>query len=67
MKYNTLVATLQLVNRICDLAINMNDKEMTQLNWCDFVSSVEEPELITYLKERRLYVNEPIECEQEEV
>lgn len=67
LKYNTLAATLQLVNRICDLAVNMNDKELTQLNWCDFVSSVEEPELITYLKERRLYVNEPIECEQEEV
>lgn len=49
--------------KICDLAINMNDKELTQLNWCDVVSSVEEPKLITYLKERRLYVNEPIECE----
>ena len=64
LKYNTLVATLQLVNRICDLAINMTDKELTQLNWCDFVSSVEEPEFITHLKERRLYVNEPIECEE---
>lgn len=65
LKYNTLAATLQLVNRICDLAVNMNDKELTQLNWCDFVSSVKEPELITYLKERRLYVNEPIECEED--
>lgn len=65
LKYNTLAATLQLVNRICDLAINLTDKELTQLNWCDFVSSIEEPELITYLKERRLYVNEPVECEEE--
>ena len=65
LKYNTLAATLQLVNKICDLAINLTDKELTQLNWCDFVSSVEEPELITYLKERRLYVNEPVECEED--
>ena len=28
----------------------------------DFVSTVTEPELITYLKERMLYENEPIDC-----
>ena len=43
----------------------MTDKELTQLNWCDFVAEITEPELITYLKERRLYVNEPIECEED--
>ena len=65
LKSNTLVATLQLVNKICDIAIKMTDEELTSLNWCDFVSSVEEPELINYLKERLLYVNEPIECEED--
>ena len=65
LKYNTLIATLQLVNRICELSTKISDEEMTLLNWCDFVSEIEEPELITYLKERRLYVNEPIECEEE--
>ena len=65
LKYNTLIATLQLVSRICDISTWMTDKEITLLNWCDFVSGVEEPELITYLKERRLYVNEPVECEEE--
>ena len=65
LKYNTLVATLQLVNKICDIAIKMTDGELTSLNWCDFVSSIDEPELINYLKERRLYVNEPIECEED--
>lgn len=65
LKYNTLVATLQLVNKICDISINMTDEELTALNWCDFVSSITEPELITYLKERMLYVNEPIECEED--
>lgn len=65
LKYNTLIATLQLVNRICCLAENLSDKEITDLNWCDFVSEITEPELITYLKERRLYVNEPVESEEE--
>ena len=65
LKYNTLIATLQLVNRICDISTRMTDEEMTLLNWCDFVSTVEKSELITYLKERRLYVNEPVECEEE--
>ncbi len=66
LKYNTLIATLQLVNKICDISINMTDEELTALNWCDFVASVSEPELITYLKERRLYVNEPVESEEDE-
>ena len=65
LKYNTLIAALQLVNRICEIAARLPDEEMTLLNWCDFVSEIKEPELITYLKERRLYVNEPIECEEE--
>lgn len=65
LKYSTLVATLQLVNKICDIAISMSDEEITALNWCDFVSGIEETELINYLKERRLYVNEPVECEEE--
>ena len=65
LKFNTLVATLQLVNKICDIAIRMTDEELTSLNWCDFVSSIEETELINYLKERRLYVNEPIEYEED--
>lgn len=65
LKYNTLIATLQLVNRICDISVTMTDDELTQLNWCDFAAQVTEPELITYLKEKRLYVNEPIECEED--
>lgn len=65
LKYNTLIATLQLVNRICDLATRLTDEEMTSLNWCDFVAGITEPELIEYLKSRRLYVNEPVECEED--
>ncbi|MCM1022645.1 MAG: amidoligase family protein [Prevotella sp.] len=66
LKYNTLIAALQLVNKICDISINMTDEEITALNWCDFAASILEPELIKYLKERRLYVNEPVEIEEDE-
>ena len=65
LKVNTIIATLQMVNRICDLAIFSSDDEVKKLAWSDFVSDVSEPELIQYLKERRLYVNEQIESEVE--
>lgn len=65
LKYNTLVATLQLVNRIIDVAYAYDDNEIRELSWTDFVSGCTEPELIQYLKERRLYVNEPVECEED--
>ena len=64
LKLNTLYATLQLVNKICDAALSMSETEIAQQSWRDFVMTIEEPELIQYLKERRLYVNE--ECETEE-
>ena len=55
-----MIATLQLVNRVCDVAIALSDEELKALPWTTFVSAVTEPELIQYLKERRLYVNEPV-------
>lgn len=30
------------------------------MSWFDLLDRTEEPELIQYLKERRLYVNEPV-------
>lgn len=60
LKYNTLIATLQLVDKICDVAINLSDEELTPLAWTTFVAGIQEPELVQYLKERRLYVNEPV-------
>ena len=65
LKYNTLIATLQLVNRVCDAAVVLSDDELKGLSWTTFVSGVKEPELIQYLKERRLYVNEPVETGEE--
>ena len=68
LKYNTLIATLQMVNRICDVAIFMSDDDVRSMSWISFVTSCiqtePEPELVQYLKERQLYVNEPVENEE---
>lgn len=65
LKYNTLIATLELVNKICVTAIIMNDDEIAKLSWSEFVAGITEPELIQYLKERQLYINEKITTEEE--
>lgn len=65
LKYNTLIATLQLVSRVCDVALLMTDEQVKALSWSSFAARCSEPELIQYLKERRLYVNEPVEGKEE--
>ena len=65
LKLNTLIATLQLVDRICDVALCLSDEELKAMSWTTFVSGWTQPELVQYLKERRLYVNEPVEAEVE--
>ena len=65
LKCKTLVATLQLLDRICDVALFMSDEELKAMSWTTFVSGCTQPELVQYLKERRLYVNEPVESEGE--
>lgn len=65
LKYNTLIATLQLVDRVCEVALNLSDIELKELSWTSFVAGCHAPELVQYLKERRLYVNEPVDGEAE--
>ena len=65
LKYNTLIATLQLLDRICDVALFMSDDELKAMSWTTFAAGCTQPELVRYLKERRLYVNEPVESEEE--
>lgn len=68
LRYNTLIATLQLVNEICELASRLTDEEMKALTWTDFcarIGSLQYPELVQYLKERRLYVCDPVAGEEE--
>ena len=65
LKYNTLIATLELVNKICELAVLMDDDEIAKLSWSEFVAGIKETELIQYLKERSLYINEKVTTEEE--
>ena len=67
LKYNTFIATLELVNLIVETAIYSSEDELYRLSWSEFVSKIIEPELITYLKERNLYINEKVAIEQEEI
>ena len=68
LKYNTLIATLQFVEKLCSAAISLSQEELQALSWSDLMLGIREqqyPELVRYLKERRLYVNEPIPAEGE--
>ena len=65
LKYNTLIATLQLVNEICNVAVSMSDEELQKLSWSEFVESIKVDELIQYLKERNLYINDKITTMEE--
>ena len=65
LKYNTTIAALQLVNQLCSVAFCLSDEEIRHLSWTTFVSGCNQPELIQYLKERRLYINDPVESEVE--
>ena len=60
LKLNTFLATLELVNAIIDTALYYSEEGLHKLSWSEFVSNIKEPELIQYLKERKLYVNEDI-------
>jgi len=64
LRYETFLATLQLVDEICHLALRLHDYEMEELSWSEFVMRIDKtakPELIDYLKARRLYVNERVD------
>lgn len=65
--YRTFIATLQLVDEICYYAMNLSNKGVEDMSWSDFVSQIlpKKSELIEYLKSKRLYINEPVEREEE--
>ena len=69
LRYKTFIATLQLVDEICRLAIMFDDNTFEKMSWSDFaigISKENKPELIEYLKSKRLYVNE-LQTETEEI
>jgi len=65
VNYNTFIATLQFVNKVCELAMLKTEEQIAAMSWIDFVETVTEPELLQYLKERRLYVNEEVNTEED--
>ena len=36
LRYNTFMATLQLVDEICNAAISLSDREFERMAWSDF-------------------------------
>lgn len=66
LKYNTFIAALQLIDEICNAAIFSSQEELEKLSWTEFVKRIKHTELIQYLKERRLYVNDEV-TESEEI
>ena len=60
LNFNTFLATLELVDEICRQALRLSDYETEHQSWGDFVLSIPEDkkELLSYLKAKRLYVNE---------
>lgn len=70
LKVNTILATLELVERICVLCRDCNADEIQDLSWEHFLSLIdpnEYDELITYLKERGIYCKETTEKIGEEI
>lgn len=70
LKLNTLIATLELLDRVSDLAISLSDEQIKAMSWTTFVSGIQEntyPALVQYLKERRLYVNDIVANREEEI
>lgn len=54
LKYNTIIATLQLVNELCKVASVMSEEELSSISWSSFVADInpaECPELIKSLTE----------------
>ena len=47
------------------MAITLTDQQMQNLSWTTFAASCQQPELVQYLKERRLYVNDAINFEED--
>lgn len=60
LKYNTFIATLELINHICTLMRDMDDDEVEALSWNSFCETIpkDNKELILYLKSKNLYINE---------
>ena len=69
LRYETFIATIEFTHYLCQLAKDLSDENFHAMAWSEFVCGIdtaEYPELIDYLKWRRLYINEPVK-ETEEI
>lgn len=61
LRYKTFIATLQFVDELCRFCVDNTDKTIETTAWTDFVTRIngdKKPELVEYLKERKLYTND---------
>ena len=61
-------ATLQFVANLCRVAISLPEYRIQEFSWPALIEALTQdncPELVQYLKERNLYVNEPVTAERE--
>lgn len=67
LKYRTFCATLQLVQELCEVAFSMSEKELKGQSWGGFVTHISSThtDLVEYLKERYLYINDPVSVEED--
>jgi len=66
LKLNTFLATLQLVSEICRVALLFSEEDIDKMSWSVFVRYMNHyPELVKYLKERQLYINDEIHADEE--
>ncbi|MCD8158153.1 MAG: amidoligase family protein [Clostridiales bacterium] len=61
LNYNTFIASLQMTNELCRIAVIYSDDEIVNLSWEDFIKGInheKNAELMEYLKKRGLYGEE---------
>lgn len=59
LKHSTFIATLQLVKHLCDMCVYLDNDEIQQMSWSDFVSSIKNADtdytdLLQYLENKKL-------------
>jgi hypothetical protein len=68
LKYSTFIAALQIVDEICNAALSLPEEDLKALTWAEFVGSIDKigkNELVEYLKIKNLYVNEPVDGQED--
>jgi hypothetical protein len=68
LKYSTFIAALQIVDEICKAALSLPEDDLKGLTWTEFVGGIDKnnkSELVEYLKFKNLYVNEPVDGQED--